>query len=773
MSGSPSIGVGERPGTYAVLVGIDQYADPTWSLDGPGKDALRFAEWLCTTQGVPAQNIKLLLSPKDQDRKRLHEKAAALGIVPGEATLAGIRDALQTWLPRVELRPDPCLYLYWSGHGATTIRGSRRRHIHCADSRTDVIVALNVDDVLNLLRVDPLSRFARQVCVFDVCAVYRTRKHGAYPEITLTAQEPGPAIDQTTMLSAREGELARTEAKEGRGLFSTVLFEWLEKHGSVEPAELFEFAKARFKQLRDDGLTSQHPVLCHLDCGDVQAELDAPTNLISTSRSQQISPAWEYAAQAFIDVLGLGEGDVERMLAVDLPRLPARAALRRIRINRNESSPHADRVEAFAERLHALHKVGQQAAFVQCMKNENIDSDCARELDSVLDSAARAEYWAKLVQRGADRLLSDPAKNSVDVDQLAHTHFEALYPVAELGARPYSSCIGLEEALFRLLQCSQLDAQVSAADRFLVRLARVFNETRLTAALSGSLGQERYQRIVNEIENEIDLAQSVPTHLLIDFNVDEAGRLPEAVDYWLVDAKRPHRMIKSTFAIGRDINNLGKELDKEIDRIGTNEGIVVEVFLPYEQLCQSPDEWLLPGPQHSRRTLGRTVPVTVRWRERAIGLPGTGGLSWRQVGGRLAESTDRMTTCWVSPGDEPEDINAALAAIKAAYCCSFDFSPFETGEPFSMTAHLGAPIGSGMSFAVWPRKAPVSADFRAFVDGLFDESAASAPNKLLIRRQTSTSRRDPDFSHMTLFWDHPDRNPLSAQLSEPRQRDTP
>ncbi|WGS53319.1 caspase family protein [Paraburkholderia sp. D15] len=772
MTASQSIGVGERPGTYAVVVGIDEYAEGSaWSLKGPGKDALRFTEWLCKTQGVPAENIKLLLSPNDDDRELLYQQAAALGIEPGQATLSGVRGVLQSWLPKVEVRPDPCLYFYWSGHGATTINGERRRHIHCADSRADEIVPLKVDDVLNLLRVNPLSRFSRQVCVFDVCAIYRGKKHGAFPDITLTAGEPGPAIDQTTMLSAREGELARTEAKEGRGLFSSVLFEWLDKHGSIEPEALFKFVRARFAELRRDRLTSQHPILCQLNCGDVQQELDPSAYWRPTAIKRQISPAWECAAQEFIDILGLSGDAVERVLAVDLPGLPSRAAVRGLHANQDEQSGHAVRVEALADRLHALHEAGQQAAFVQGMKNQNIDSDCARELASLLESATHAEYWVKLVQRAVDHHLADPANSAVDPDQLVQTHFVAVYPAAELKA--YASPRSLDEALFRLLQCGQPAARASAADRFLVRLARVLNEGRLTNALTEMLEPDRYRRIVNELENEIDVAPSAPTHLLIDFNVDEAGRLPEAVDYWLVDAKHPHRVMKSSFATGRDLKKFGAELDKEIDRIATTEGIVVEVFLPYEQLCQSPDDWLLPGPPHSRRTLGRKVPVTVRWRERAMGLPGTGGLEWRQVGGRLAESTARMRTCWVSLSDDPEDINAEFRATDANYCCSFDFSPFEASEPFPMTAHLGAPIASGMSFGVWPRKMPVSEDFRTLVDELFSESATQVPSKLMLRRQTSTSRRDPDFSHMTLFWDHPDRNPLSAQLAEPGQRDTP
>lgn len=48
---------------FAIVIGIDDYANPEWRLSAAVEDALRFADWACTAGGVPPENLRLLLSP--------------------------------------------------------------------------------------------------------------------------------------------------------------------------------------------------------------------------------------------------------------------------------------------------------------------------------------------------------------------------------------------------------------------------------------------------------------------------------------------------------------------------------------------------------------------------------------------------------------------------------------------------------------------------------------------------------------------------------------
>nr|WKF61232.1 hypothetical protein HUO10_005763 [Paraburkholderia busanensis] len=769
--------VQERPATYALVVGIDEYAgSEKWRLNGPGNDALRFVDWLRRKHGVPARNINLLLSPCAEDRERMDRQATDLGVEIGYASQNNIRQILEASLPHVAEQPDLCFYLYWAGHGAVSVNEQEVHYIHCADSGPAPIVALSVDEVLRLLRSPLLSQFCKQVCVFDTCAPYRTKKDGVFSYTRLAPKDADPQVEQFTMLAARYGEWARTRALEGKGLFSEVLFEWLADHPNIEPVALFEYVDARFEAHRQQGRTKQHPILCQWNGAHLQQHRSRFPNARGYSqpvaRKQQISFAWECAAQEFDTVFGLTDDIIDRMLAFDLPGLPVRVAMQGARKDQSEPIGHFERIKALAQRLHEMHNGGQQAAFVQCVKTAGIHEDCENGLHDLIKSAAHAENWAELVEHALDHYLGKPENRGVDPVRLIQTQFAAIYPRDQVQERPLPN--NVDEALFRSMQCSQPDAAAGVAERLLVRLAWKLDEPELTQAVK-SLDEHRYRRIVNEIENEIDvdIVLSRPTHLLIDFNVDEAGRLPETVDYWHVDIARPHLLIKNSFKIGRDMSEFLKQLDIQLDTIGGDEGVIVEIFLPFQQLGQSPDAWLLPGPQFSRRPLGKKVPLAVRWRERAMGLPFTGGLEWRLAGGRLAEGKGSIKTCWVRRDDKPDAVIARFCAKDATYCCGFDFPPLEAGSPPAITAHLGTPIYSGMPFACWPREAPVSEDFTKLVEALLEESPARVPGTLLERRQTSSPEKDPDFLHMTLFWDDPRRNPLGAQLSETKQRDTP
>jgi hypothetical protein len=97
------------PKNWAIVIGIDDYQNAAWKLNGAVNDALAFADWVRTEGCVPESNLRLLLSPRAAvpatykyvraQRREIYQ--VLLDIQTGKIAADGER-----------------LYFYYSGHGA-------------------------------------------------------------------------------------------------------------------------------------------------------------------------------------------------------------------------------------------------------------------------------------------------------------------------------------------------------------------------------------------------------------------------------------------------------------------------------------------------------------------------------------------------------------------------------------------------------------------------------------------------------------------------------
>ena len=103
--------------THALLIGIEQYTDNGVNpLDGPANDVYRFAQWLRNNR-VPSDNISILLSPLEKNKKIAQDTAALLGKTSlPEATKAEVEKAFEL----LKKTQASLFLMLWGGHGWVT-----------------------------------------------------------------------------------------------------------------------------------------------------------------------------------------------------------------------------------------------------------------------------------------------------------------------------------------------------------------------------------------------------------------------------------------------------------------------------------------------------------------------------------------------------------------------------------------------------------------------------------------------------------------------------
>jgi hypothetical protein len=238
---------------YALVVGIEKYqAGLEWGLNGPAKDALKFASWLLG-HGVKPEHIQLFLSPLDENAGVI-EEAKAKGLSPLPANRDEIDSAIRSKLTSVGNQGD-LLHVFWGGHGIITKTEATTRRLFFAD--TDNINKWNLD--FNSL-VEALSTFAhvsgfrQQNFWIDACA--NTHYQGLYETIGaeaaaaqfITNGEQGKA-EQFVLFAAAEYEVATNESAEGTGRFSRAVLDELQQKSLLpDMKELAVQIQANFRE---------------------------------------------------------------------------------------------------------------------------------------------------------------------------------------------------------------------------------------------------------------------------------------------------------------------------------------------------------------------------------------------------------------------------------------------------------------------------------------------------------------------------------------------
>ncbi|GHA93840.1 hypothetical protein GCM10010330_54860 [Streptomyces tendae] len=236
---------------FALVVGIESYQVRGWSLPGPARDALRFADWLTGTAGVPQTHVHVLLSPLAEQEPPAHPPA----------TSENVHRALFEELPECD---GDLLWIYWAGHGFLDFR--RQLLLPCADATIAFTRHLNLQAALRWWQSTNVhgKRFRRVVAVGDTCRVEaqkaRMLRFGTNePE----AGELTPERRQFVLYAARAGEAAKNQADLEAGQFTDTLLKHLQGRPVDQVVEglvdIVSAVRTDFQVMRANGTAWQEP----------------------------------------------------------------------------------------------------------------------------------------------------------------------------------------------------------------------------------------------------------------------------------------------------------------------------------------------------------------------------------------------------------------------------------------------------------------------------------------------------------------------------------
>ncbi|MFP2926457.1 trypsin-like peptidase domain-containing protein [Pyxidicoccus sp. 3LG] len=234
---------------YALIIGVDDYADPDWKLGAAVDDALAFREWAVGPGGVKddAEHVQLLLKPlKERQVKVPYEPATGPAIVRAIKAFQQGRGA-----------EGERLYVYYAGHG-----------LAAPEVRDELVlvpgdVGTPLDEYANWLLgfsqlIPPLQEKGprEQFFFIDACRDFALKDftRGVAPVV---GRWKGPPPNDTPerraqylLYATSPGERAKEAA--GRGVFGRVLLEGLKG----APGALEWSADERCYHLRFSSLAS-------------------------------------------------------------------------------------------------------------------------------------------------------------------------------------------------------------------------------------------------------------------------------------------------------------------------------------------------------------------------------------------------------------------------------------------------------------------------------------------------------------------------------------
>ncbi|MEV5862139.1 hypothetical protein AB0L83_20780 [Streptomyces sp. NPDC052071] len=248
---------------HALVVGVETYqVSPQWDLPGAGRDAVRFADWLTGTAGVPPDNVRLLLSPPARAAEGLSELSYAIR----DATRENVCTVMFDELPACE---GDLLWIYWAGHGY--IDTGDRLLLPCQNATANLTRHFNLGSALHWWRSDAIKRgkFPFQVAITDACRIDAAAQPGLNfgTGDSYGGKKSDPDRRQFVLYASRRGEVAGNIAERGAGQFTDKLLQRLAGVGLAEAVwNLDGIARqvvADFAEEREAGLAWQHPEFTH------------------------------------------------------------------------------------------------------------------------------------------------------------------------------------------------------------------------------------------------------------------------------------------------------------------------------------------------------------------------------------------------------------------------------------------------------------------------------------------------------------------------------
>jgi len=211
----------------ALVIGIDAYSNPAWSLNGAVRDALAFADWVTQAGGVAPADLRLLLSPAP-------DTALAGAPAPELPTSKGIIKALADLRRLPPEAGGDRVYVYYAGHGAA-LKGRNEPILvpyDFSDEVTDGPLLLGFSQVVDYLSPAP---FPEQIFFLDACRDFSLPGYEVPLQSPVGTYRPAKSKSkQYVLYSVAPGQQA-TEI--GVGIWTKTLLDGLEGR-SYKPVSL-------------------------------------------------------------------------------------------------------------------------------------------------------------------------------------------------------------------------------------------------------------------------------------------------------------------------------------------------------------------------------------------------------------------------------------------------------------------------------------------------------------------------------------------------------
>lgn len=195
---------------FALVVGIESYQLGTdWNLRGPARDAVRFADWLTGPGRVPAENVRLFLSPLPPAPSQAEEDLPAHRLATGSE----IENELLRELPACD---GDLLVIYWAGHGFAG--EDDQLLLPFADASTGLFRHLDLDSALRFWKSNKVRRsFRRIVSIGDACRLDpRSGARGDFGRYDYAKGRRVPERRSFVLYASRPGLPAQNLAGAGR-----------------------------------------------------------------------------------------------------------------------------------------------------------------------------------------------------------------------------------------------------------------------------------------------------------------------------------------------------------------------------------------------------------------------------------------------------------------------------------------------------------------------------------------------------------------------------
>ena len=727
--------------TYAVVVGIEKYdVGPSWDLDGPARDAVRFIAWL-RNKSVPADHILAFLAPLASNQSEIEKACRDLGVEVNAPTMDVIRRTFSETLTNRAIKGD-LLFTFWGGHGVVT--DTKDRRLFYTDASASDKRNLVYDSVVSAGKSLSYQRFPLQISIVDACANYFEEMRmaiGITGDVIPSANQPARGIKQCVLFASSAGEVAINNNVKRAGEFSDVLINELAK--SVDFPGDFEglssTVRNHFARLREEGKSRQTPVHYFADVPDVGAyEIgDMPETGRTLDAARRLNISIGQLRSIVTEVLKCSCVAEEAGLIAFLNRFDNE-------VRRAVVPLPTDKTLAIERILSAVLMRGVLPDFFQ-----NLLMD---EKDRLAVESAQ--------QRAEDLLLVGSAAAILKEVELTAAKLRRLYLASVPDPQVAPPGETIDEMLEALVQMTPRPGSGSRIAEFLERVHRKSNTEVIKNWLAESFDAPTLEQIRAYLNTEIQVPVSRPYLAIMVRTARLRPGESSQVEAWLADSSGQNQ---EHWLVGCDPNEDALrgtvlEILREARDRSTFD-LVVEFLVPRQQFTLAPDNWEISADEYTPASrLGHEHAVVLRWRERFSDSAKAKRQDWvRRADAIQRRSNEGLPVSWLWISKGAYNFhglrNYLLSKADCGDCLGFEFVP-DPNTDVNNQDLITAALIAGAPFLVWLRREPPEwANLQQKLEVDAELAFNDLPSKILERR------RNGDLGDVTLFWDCPDHLP--------------